>query len=128
MIRETKNEAAVLECFETMNFVSCDREVGLIEAKEFPGMAYSPDVVCFLSIYEICQGNNWNPALYKFTYEDGPFDRWVFANAEIKTHVAYSSVGEKLLEREITSTPISVSLGLGASHACDYIFTKHFRQ
>lgn len=97
--------------FERMNFASSILEVDLIEAKDFPGMSCSPDTVGFLSIYDICQGNNWTPTRYEFTYEDGPSDRCVFATLEIKTHVADSSMGKKFLLRETHEILILVSHG-----------------
>lgn len=55
-MRGAKIEAAELKFFERMNYVTCVFEVDLTEAKDFPGMACSPDAVCYLSIYDMCQG------------------------------------------------------------------------
>lgn len=131
MVRGKRNENAVLACFEKCDHVPCVQDVGLLQHKEHPFFAYSPDAMSFLSVHEDFRKLGWPPnASMLVNMHNKLLGYAVMATVAMKTNVSDLSLSERLLRCRSTEHLLYAGLGFAElSHlAEDYISSDHLRQ
>lgn len=130
MMRGTRNEDTVIDCFDRASYVFCTRTVGLLARNDAPFIACSPDGVCFLEISDELERRGWSGSYFIQRREENQVRKFVLATIEVKTAVAESSLGDRILDRASTDAPLFAQFGIPDSpdNALEYIPLPHLIQ